>query len=577
MCVSVRGVLLTLDILSGVSRTNIPSATIKATGSIVYHVRRVMGGRTRNLCLLVVKPVILAACALLALRTTLAPSPRAATSDGGFSVQRALEHVRAIAVQPHPTGSVANERVRSYLLERLNGLSMEPKVLPAQVRDNLGRVRTVNNIEARLRGSAPELGGTLMLAAHYDSVPAGPGASDDGAAVGAILETLRALRAAKPLRQDVLVIISDGEELGLRGAEAYIEAHGEELKSDVALVLNFDARGTSGPSIMYENAPGNLELIRHFARAAPCPIANSLAYDVSRMLPNGSDFMVYRRLGLKGLNFAFINRYFNYHTDADTVENLDPASLYHDGTYALHLTRHFADMSAAELSAITAAGQGDAVYFNLTPSVLARYSSAWIWPLSGLGLLATVLAVVIGWRRRHVTGLGLLEAFARLVLALLLVPAAVYGLMQLVRSPRSPAAFDAQVVAVFAVSIGVTLALASVWRWRATSADIGVSAAVLFALLMIPVNVYVPGGSFLFAWPLLFLACGLLAAMRPGRGVWMALAVAPAVWLWTPLLVMLFSALTLRLAPMCAVGVALATWACAVSIGRDASRTPDNR
>jgi hypothetical protein len=538
-----------------------------------------MTGRTRKVCLFVVKPLILAACALLALRTTVAPTPRPPLSDADFSVERALAHVRAIAVQPHPTGSAANDRVRDYLLARLREMGLETTVLPGRVLDHSGNVRTVKNIEARLRGAAPEQGATIMLAAHYDSVPAGPGASDDGAAVGAILETLRALRASTPVRQDVLIVISDGEELGLRGAAAYVESRGEELRKDVALVLNFDARGTSGPSVMYENAPGNLELIRQFGRAAPYPIANSLAYDVSRMLPNGSDFMVYRRLGLKGLNFAFINRYFYYHTDADTVEHLDPASLYHDGTYALNLTRHFAMMSKAQLAAVNDPGQGDAVYFNFTPSVLVRYSGVWMWPLSGLALLATVLAVVFGWKCRRVTGVGLAEALARLVLALLLVPAAVYGLMKLVRAPRSPAAFDGQVVTIFALSIALTLLLASAWRRRATSSDVGVSAAILFAILMIPVNLYVPGGSFLFAWPLLFLAGGLLlATKRPkGAAVWLAVALIPTVWLWTPLLVMLFSALTLRLAPACAVGVALATWACAAAVGRAASRTPDIR
>ena len=54
-----------------------------------------------------------------------------------------------------------------------------------------------------------------MLAGHFDSVPPGPGASDDGAAVAAILEIARMLRDQPPSRNDVILLFTDGEELGM--------------------------------------------------------------------------------------------------------------------------------------------------------------------------------------------------------------------------------------------------------------------------------------------------------------------------------------------------------------------------
>jgi Zn-dependent M28 family amino/carboxypeptidase len=93
----------------------------------------------------------------------------------------------------------------------------------------------------------------VLLVAHYDGVGAGPAASDDGAGSAALLETMRALRARKqPLAHDIMVLFTDGEEAGLLGAAAFVREH--PWAKDVAVILNFEARGTSGRSFMFEPA-----------------------------------------------------------------------------------------------------------------------------------------------------------------------------------------------------------------------------------------------------------------------------------------------------------------------------------
>ena len=53
----------------------------------------------------------------------------------------------------------------------------------------------------------------MLIAVHYDGVPAGPAAGDDAAGCAALLETVRALRARKqPLANDVIALFTDGEE-----------------------------------------------------------------------------------------------------------------------------------------------------------------------------------------------------------------------------------------------------------------------------------------------------------------------------------------------------------------------------
>jgi hypothetical protein len=102
-------------------------------------------------------------------------------------------------------------------------------------------------------------------------------------------------------------------------------------------------------------------------------------------------------------------------------------------------------------------------------------------------------------------------------------------------------------------------------RRRTTGADLAAAGVIFFTLLAIPVNLYVPGGSFIFTWPPLFLALGVLAAtlLPPGRWLMTIVAIvafAPAAILVAPLVVQLFTALTLQLAWACSVGVTLTTW-----------------
>ena len=64
-----------------------------------------------------------------------------------------------------------------------------------------------------------------MLVAHYDSVPDGPGAADNGASVAATLETLRVIKTQAPLQNDLICLFTDSEEVGLLGAQAFVDQH----------------------------------------------------------------------------------------------------------------------------------------------------------------------------------------------------------------------------------------------------------------------------------------------------------------------------------------------------------------
>src|ERR1022692_4198036 len=241
------------------------------------------------------------------------PAVPATAPPTDFSAARALAHLRVFARVPHPVGTAAHDTVRS------------PRW------GSPYNAATVYNVLARLPGAASTK--AVMLAGHYDSVSAGPGASDDGHAVALELETLRALLAGPRLRNDVVFLFTDSEESGSLGAEGFLEHH--PLAKQIGLVMNFEARGTSGPAMMFETSEGNGKIVREFAAAAPHPVTSSLSYEAYKLLPNDTDLTFFKQGGLAGLGFAYVNDVAYYHTQYDDVAHLDPRSLQQEGAYAL--------------------------------------------------------------------------------------------------------------------------------------------------------------------------------------------------------------------------------------------------
>src|SRR2546423_7577229 len=285
-----------------------------------------------------------------------------------FSSARAMNHLQVIAQKPHATGTAEIAEVRTYILQELKAMGLTADVQKATVirgdpRSSLSG-GAVNNIVAQLPGS--DDGKAVMLVAHYDTVPMAKGASDDGAGVAALLETARALRAGPTPKSRILFLFTDGEEAGLLGAKAFMEAH--PWAKEVKLLFNFEARGSRGPSIMFETSDDNGWLIEEFAKVAPHPIANSASYDIYKRLPNDTDFTVFKRAGLTGYNFAYMDGSPDYHSPQDSLASIDERSLQHHGSYALALARHFANLDFSE------GKRGNAVYFNFIGQTLIHYS-----------------------------------------------------------------------------------------------------------------------------------------------------------------------------------------------------------
>jgi MFS family permease len=459
-----------------------------------------------------------------------------------FSAARAKAHLQEIAREPHPIGSAANHRVRDYLIEQLRGLGAEVQ-LEETVGVTDGRRQiyagTAQNIFGVIKGTANSR--AVMLASHYDSVPEAPGAADAGAGLVAILETVRALKATGPLKNDLLLLFTDGEEEGLIGAAGFVRDH-PELKERVGVVLNFEARGSSGPAMMFETSEENGWLTREFARAAPYPFASSLAYAVYKNLPNQTDMTVFKKAGLAGLNFAFTATFENYHTRRDTPENLDARSLQNLGANALALTRHFGNLE------LRAERERDRVYFNWFGSRLIDYPQWVAWPLLVLVFVLLLAVVSIGRRRGKLTITRTLLGFGGFVLVLLAALAGAHLLWWLVGVATERLlvgdTWSNTLLVIACLTAGVAFVIrVQAWLASGLGAHNAATGQLLAVAILAAVLTYLlPAASYVLQWPLIFALAGVLAAlmMKQTSTLPAFLGSLPALLIFAPLMYLLF-------------------------------------
>ena len=486
-------------------------------------------------------------------------TPRPVPADAPesvFSSGRAMAHLNEIARAAHPTGSPEHTRVREYLLQQFRDLGHEPEVQTATAFE-FTTAATVRNILVRIAGTDPSAPAVLATA-HYDSAGIAVGAGDDGSGVVAILEAVRALGTGPQLKNDLIVLISDAEEIGLLGARAFAEEH--PWMSDVAVVLGIEMRGGGGPAAMFETGANNGWIVEAFRDAAPRPWANSMSQEIYRRMPNSTDYAVYRGKGIQGLNFAGLGNPGVYHQAYDTPENFSERTLQHQGSQILAMMRHLgnADLASPEAP--------DVSYFTLPLVGLMVLGSTWNWIMGGLVVLAWLLAAL---------RLGREGSPLKSLLAGAAVAAVFLGGVALVSQYLVSSRIDAHpevgallaslfhregwyvlAIAAFAFT-SATLLLELFSRWFS-------AAGLILGALAIPVGmaVYltftVPLGAMNLQWPALAACLGALALVGTRRregvsqGHWLliVLAAVPVLLIATSVIEAIWLATSLRLAPV---------------------------
>jgi hypothetical protein len=490
------------------------------------------------------------------------PMPRAADiPENEFSAARARAILKELVGDgiPHPTRSQQNAILRERILNYFQAIGYDAQVQETHIlppRNIVVSHTVVWNIVARRLGRQP--GTAVMLVAHYDSVNRGPGASDDGAGVAAILEIARMFRALPSTRNDVIFLLTDGEEDGLVGAQGFVREH--SWAKDVKVAINLEARGTSGPSVMFQTSDEDAWLISLFARHVSRPVTNSLSAAFYKGFRLGdTDFTVFKDHGIEGYNFAFVRDVQNYHTQNDDFAHADPGSLQHHGDNAWQLLTALADFDLNQRT------PGRVIFTD----VLARFV-VW-WPASinlvlAAGILAATLAPCLIARRR---GLFLQLKWRVLVVVLLpLIEGAllVWYVGLSIRGgridnplPALAAYWILPLLVVFASSRYTPLGRTEMWSawtgvWLFWNA-IGVLAAR-----------YLPGASYLFILPgTVAVSTALLAAASPKRispRVFLAaccLGPIGAGVLWLPMQVLIYDGIGFMVTPVYAICAGLVT------------------
>jgi hypothetical protein len=442
-----------------------------------------------------------------------------------FSSARALQKVQHLSQKPHPIGTVENMEVRDYLFKELSALGVNPEIQRATgispTASNSIPVGTVENIVAKLPGTNSNK--AVLLIAHYDSAPNSPGANDDGAAIGALLETLRALKAGPALKNDVIFLFTDGEEPGALGASAFAVEH--PWTRNVGVVLNFEARGDTGSSIMFETSDENGWLIREFAQAAPRPVANSVADELSKLRGFSTDLTAFKKINLAGLNFSYVDGALHQHVKTDSIEYVDEGSLQHHGSYALALARHFGNLDLADIK------ESNAVYFDVLGAGLIHYSRFWIIPLVILIVLLFAGVTILGFRKKYLTIYGMAVGVVVFVLSLVTVPPLMTLAWWFILSYYPYYKYFLQgglynsglyMLGLTVFAIALTAWLYAFFRRKVSMHDLAMGAALCWVLLLIGVALYLPGASYIFSWPLLFslLATGFVFMKKEEARAW---------------------------------------------------------
>lgn len=418
-----------------------------------------------------------------------------------FSARRAAAHVQELAGNglAQPVGAPSHALRRERVIAALKDAGLATTVQSAFVCSPRGNCADVDNIVGVIEGKSA--GKCVLLTAHYDSVPAGPGASDDIASVGAIVEITRILLRDQG-RNRVVVLITDGEELGLLGAIAFARFHPEAKR--VGAVVNLEARGTEGPSYLFETSRGNAWLVA-LARDLARPSTSSVYYSIYERLPTDTDLSVYKRAGMHGVNFAFIGGAPRYHTPLDSLAYLSLASMQHQGDNALAMTRALRDADLAHPPG------GNAVFFDVFSLAIVAWPERWTIALLIAALFLTGAAIARQLKRGTLQPASLLFGALCAVAALLL--STVFGWLALqalhwagaIGGDRMVTDFSAR--AAFASGGVASVLLAGIFVAR-YAGPVACWAAVLtvYALLTTATSLMLPGASYLTLFATLALA-----------------------------------------------------------------------
>lgn len=287
------------------------------------------------------------------------PSPPLTKSTLLFDAARAMEAARELVSQ-YPRrvfGSIESRQSTGYLQQYLENLGYETTYSHFDARI-AGKKQVGRNILAHKKGQNDEI---LCIISHFDTArTAGQGAVKNGAAVGVLLEIAR-IFASGPTRRSLLIVLSDGGEWGMLGAQDVVNSYPSKDRIAAVLSLDYVAPGDLAGFSLEEaglgrgfSPPWLRTLARRAAEAQDLPVSepSGLAEHFERAfrIPR-SDQGPFLRAGIPAINLGSKStdpelQDSVYHSSLDTLEQLKIASIK---TYGLVVERILRSLDELEV------------------------------------------------------------------------------------------------------------------------------------------------------------------------------------------------------------------------------------
>ncbi|KAJ3062713.1 hypothetical protein HDU98_001423 [Podochytrium sp. JEL0797] len=267
-----------------------------------------------------------------------------------FDARDAKNHLDEILkFGPRPFSSEANIQTADEIMGMLNewkqanthgekrmhierdqkSVNVGPFDFPAQIRNKTFSLAT-DNIIVKLKGicelRAERDCPTLLVSAHYDSVVSSPGVTDDGMAISLI--RLLVDDSERPLPHSVVFLLNNCEECGLLGARQFSK---HPFYKSIRASINLEGGGSGGPAMLIRAS--DLTMLEAFAKKSLLPFGFVVGNDVMNLglVKSTTDYAVYTENGEAGVDIAFFQKRYAYHTKNDIWKPEYITSIQHMG------------------------------------------------------------------------------------------------------------------------------------------------------------------------------------------------------------------------------------------------------
>ena len=500
------------------------------------------------------------------------PSKPNYTDDSKTNVNRQMEHILKISKEPHTifdSDKEAQDEVRDYLISELNELGVKTKTYKYDnvhlknheaYGENATEKVDLENIYGELKGKSDSY---ILLCTHYDSAGAKEGrysqsegslgSADAGYALSTILETLRVIKESNvELENGIKILFTDGEECGLLGAKESVKE--KEIFDGVNYVINIEARGTSGPAIMFETSQNNKAVLDLY-EATDKPYSYSITPEIYRLLPNGTDFTVFLENNLTGINISVLDGLENYHTPNDNPDNLSDKSMQHYGDQVLPIVKEFVSNEKYSNPDVFESKE-DSIFFTLGNQFI-RYSKN-----TNMVLLALIaLSILFAIKKLNITNIKKILKYIGINSLYTLVTVGLgYGLSRLLALingrkfeitylPLIKFEDVIFIIVMIALFVGYFLIVKKFTNNFKENNEFTVSSLIGLFILSLVLTFALPGASYLTVFPAIMLSIALfikiyLVDVR-NIGYIMLLPIALIVMLYVPTIYLFNCALTM--------------------------------